>query len=115
MEPKGEAQVNKEDRRQEWMGRLADYRASGLSMRAWCEVNQINFHQLRYWIRSTKKREAIAAHTTSFVPLTVSDAECRPSGASLVVRIGGAQIELQPGFNPQLLRDIVQALEGTPC
>ncbi|SMF25568.1 hypothetical protein SAMN02744102_02225 [Paenibacillus barengoltzii] len=104
--------MRKEDRQQEWMERLADYRASGLTMRAWCEARQVSFHKLRYWLRATKQQESAPA-AASFVPLTVSEAA--ETGASLVVRVGEARIELEPGFNPQLLRDVVQALKGLAC
>lgn len=105
--------MRKEERQQQWMERLADYRASGLTMRAWCEERQVSFHKLRYWLRATKRKEPGPAAAASFIPLTVS--ESAETGASLVVRIGEARIELEPGFNPELLRDVVQALKGLAC
>ncbi|KGP77447.1 transposase, partial [Paenibacillus sp. MAEPY2] len=35
-----------------------------------------------------------------------------PSACPLCIRIGTAVIEVEPGFNPALLRDVVQALEA---
>jgi len=105
--------MRKEDRQLEWMERLADYRASGLTMRAWCEERQVSFHKLRYWLRTTKRNESVPAVAASFVPLAVSEAA--ETGALLVVRVGETRIELEPGFNPQLLRDVVQALKGLAC
>jgi len=105
--------MRKEDRQLEWMERLGDYRASGLTMRAWCEERQVSFHKLRYWLRTTKRKESVPAATASFVPLTLSEAAA--TGASLVVRVGEARIELEPGFNAELLRDVVQALKGVAC
>ncbi|WJQ81091.1 IS66 family insertion sequence element accessory protein TnpA [Brevibacillus brevis] len=40
----------KEQRRQDWYVRIEAYRASGLTMKAWCTANQCSVEQLKYWL-----------------------------------------------------------------
>ncbi|MGG1553388.1 IS66 family insertion sequence element accessory protein TnpA [Paenibacillus ferrarius] len=109
--------TTKEQRRKDWSARLKDYRASDLSMVAWCDANQVTKEQLKYWIRKLKvvHLEADGPISPSWVPLKVSDSiQSITPESSLIVRIGSAQIEIRPGFDPRLLREVVQSLEE-PC
>ncbi|WP_336788304.1 IS66 family insertion sequence element accessory protein TnpA [Paenibacillus sp. MMO-177] len=45
----------KEQRRQDWQARIASYRASGLTMKAWCTANQCSVEQLKYWLYKFKR------------------------------------------------------------
>lgn len=73
---------------------------------------------MKYWLYKTKKSNSSTtavsteAQKPRFVPLAVSpDAE-----TPLLLRIGPAQIELRPGFDPHLLREVVKALtEAASC
>jgi hypothetical protein len=108
--------TSKEQRRHEWTVRIADYKASGLTMSAWCTTQHFSLHKLKYWIRQLKD-DSPSAVTTSparWVPLSVTDQSLAISASSLVVRVGQASIELRADFDPHLLRKIVQALE-IPC
>lgn len=103
--------TNKEQRKQEWMTRIADYRASGLTMTAWCQAHSFSKEQLKYWIRKTKTTSP-SKRPQHFVPLTTTE---ESAVSSLIVHIGKARIELHAGFDPQLLREVVQALDHSPC
>lgn len=108
--------TTKETRRQEWVAYIADYKASGLTMSAWCAANQFTLHQLKYWLRKLKDVSSTALQTDSarWVPLSVTDSSAvAASSTSLIVRIGKASIELRPGFDPRLLREAVHALGAT--
>ncbi|MFS0614221.1 IS66 family insertion sequence element accessory protein TnpA [Lederbergia ruris] len=41
----------KVERRKMWEERIAAFRESGQTQTSWCEENEINIHQLRYWLR----------------------------------------------------------------
>ncbi|MEK3884598.1 hypothetical protein [Paenibacillus sp. PL2-23] len=45
----------KEQRRKEWIARVADFRASGQSMKAWSNQNHVSKDQLRYWLRTLRE------------------------------------------------------------
>lgn len=107
----------KEQRRKDWSARIADYRASDLSMAAWCDAHQVTKEQLKYWLRKLKvvHSEADGPIFSSWVPIKVSDPiQSTTHESSLVVHIGSVQIEIRPGFDPRLLREVVQSLEK-PC
>lgn len=99
-----------QQRRKEWGERIADYRASGQSMSVWCERHEVTQHQLKYWLR---KIDPITPRTSApvFIPVTMSS---KSSSAPLNLRIGPTSIDVQEGFSPELLRQIVRALE-MPC
>lgn len=103
----------KEQRLQEWTTRIANYRASGLTMAAWCQANQCTKETLKYWLRKTNASpSASQVSSPHFVPLNVSQAS---ASAALLVQIGHVKIEVHTGFDPQLLREVVQALEVSSC
>jgi hypothetical protein len=109
--------TKKEQRRIEWSARVSDYKASGLTMSTWCMTNQVTKGQLKYWLRKLKEMASPAkqAPSTHFVPLAIIDHIDAPITTSiLIVRVGQANMELRRGFDPQLLREVVQALE-MPC
>ncbi len=105
--------TNKEQRRQEWATRLADYRASGLTMVAWCNSNGRSMDQLKYWLRKLKNNPVTEGASTPirWTSLSTDDASSNLSSPSLIVHVGPSRIELQSGFDPALLRSVVQALQ----
>jgi hypothetical protein len=46
--------TSREQRRQLWAARIADFRASGLTMSAWCAANHCTIDQLKYWLYKAK-------------------------------------------------------------
>ena len=45
----------REQLRQDWEARIADYKASGLTMAAWCKANHFKIDQLKYWLYKAKQ------------------------------------------------------------
>mgnify|MGYP000906009627 FL=1 len=106
-----DSRKDREQLRQLWAARIADYHAIGLTMAAWCARHQIRVDQLKDWLyRRQLHNPPPAAAGPRFLPLTVTE----PS-PTLTVRVGSVQIDLKPGFDPQLLKAVVRALEETPC
>lgn len=97
--------MTKEERQNLWSSRTAEFEASGQSVPAWCAAHDINPQQLRYWLR--KKKQASAEATLSWLPLDLSDVSFQ---TSLLVRVGRVAVEVQPGFDPKLLLDVVKTL-----
>jgi hypothetical protein len=106
----------KDKRQREWEVHISDFKSSGLKMTHWCSANHVNLEQMKYWTRKFKKVSAVVAISPSptFVPLTaIKPASCKAI-PSLVVQVGLVRIQLQSGFDPQLLREAVEAL-SRPC
>ncbi|NOU88652.1 IS66 family insertion sequence element accessory protein TnpB [Paenibacillus sp. LMG 31460] len=105
--------MSPKDRRQrEWEVRVSDFKSSGPKMTHWCSANHVELEQMKYWTRKLKMVSAVATISSSqtFVPLTAIEPASCTATSSLVVQVGIASIELQPGFDPQLLREAVEAL-----
>ena len=118
--------MSKSGLRAVWGERLVDYRSSGLTQAAWCAARGIPQNQLSYWkARLEEERSQDAAGKTgTWCPVNVVAESIRPgvgpvSAANLTLRLGPVSIEVSPGFDPELLRGVVRALngiaEGTPC
>ena len=58
-------------RLQEWAGRFAEQKASGLTVRQWCEVNHFSFHTYNYW-KHLLKEEVVDQVLPYIVPISVS-------------------------------------------
>ncbi len=101
-----------EKRQHEWEVRVSDFKSSGHKMTHWCATHHVDLKQMKYWTRKFKKVAALAAPapSKSFVPLTVIEPAACTSPSSLVVHVGRASMTLQPGFDPQLLHEVVEAL-----
>ncbi|SFU74542.1 IS66 family insertion sequence element accessory protein TnpA [Alicyclobacillus macrosporangiidus] len=98
-----------EELRELWRARVADFRASGQTGAAWCAVHQIKEHQLWYWVGKFKAEQV--EPQPRFVPIHVQE----PTGEvdkPLSVRVGPAIIEVTPGYDTELLRDVVRTLSG---
>lgn len=54
---------------QEWTIRFADQKASGLTVRQWCEQNNLSFHTYNYW-KHLLKEEVVDQALPDIVPLS---------------------------------------------
>lgn len=96
-----------EQREQYWRDQIRLAQGSGLTMKAWCEQHHVTLGQMKYWLRKLglSKRKHKTTSTWLEVPMMASPA------ASLTIQIGTARIEVTDGFDPMLLKQIVQTLE----
>lgn len=110
--------MTREELRIIWEMRIKMFRESGQKAIHWCEANQVNRQQLYIWM---KRIDASATARMTFLPVHVN-CESQPeplsseplklaSSETLRIRIGAAVIEVQAGFEPGLLREVVRALE----
>ena len=105
--------MDKQQRLQEWSARITDFKSSGLTMSAWCQAHGQTIHQLKYWLRKLNEPSSSTSPSANWLPLAIHSpsAEFSSSSSPLTVRVGHVAIEVQVGFNPNLLREIVRALE----
>ena len=55
---------------QEWTSRFADQKASGLTIKQWCDQNHFSIHTCNYW-KHLLKEEAVDRLLPDIVPVTV--------------------------------------------
>jgi len=100
--------MTKAERESLWATSIAEFRESGQSVPVWCTNNDVNPRQLYYWLR--KEREADNETKYSWLSVDLSDEV--EQQARLAVKVGGVAIEIKPGFDPDLLVDVVKVLSA---
>jgi len=104
--------MTKAEREALWETRIAEYRMSGQSVREWCAAHEgISPRQLWYWLRKFKDRNGVTpGKSNRWLPVEISNQSFIEEDHTLLVKIGPANIEVKPGFDPALLSQIVRVL-----
>jgi len=103
-----------ERKERQWRHWIAEWRASGLSVRAFCGRRGLATPSFYHWRRVLERR---AAEKVAFVPVQVV-AEAVPALVSAleVVLTNGPVVRVAPGFDAATLRQLLTVLqEGGPC
>ena len=104
-----------EQQRKEWETRIAAFRASGLSARAWCKTQPVTQRQLGYWLRQfsdpTDPTPSLSPPSSRWIALS-DDAVSAPhrEHTPLTIRVGQAAVEVAPGVDPDLLAEVLHTL-----
>ena len=100
-----------------WRQTLARQRASGLSIRAFCEREGLSEASYYQWRRELVRRDRFPRparqRQRAFVPVRIiPDADRRHArGLIEIVLGGGRRIRVSEGFAPQTLAEVVAVLE----
>jgi len=98
--------------REVWESLVTEQAASGQSVEAFCRGRRVSASALRYWIA---KRKATGARLRFVSAVKVGHGTAGPLArktAGVVVEVGGASIRLEPGFDRELLLEVVRAFGG---
>lgn len=96
--------------KRQWEIRIASFKESGLSVNDWCSKEGIKANQLRYWLKKVDNNEVVAKKP-QWIPVSVNQISREDdSKTALPIRIGKAVIEVSPGYDPELLSDVVRTL-----
>ena len=104
----GEAPVPK---RELWEQRIENWKASGLSQKAWCQREQLPLSSLGYWRKRLRSEASDDAHETPrLIPVSLTQ-----PGSALTIRLG-RQVTIQVGASVDrgLLGDLIAALRSDP-
>ena len=102
-----------EQKERQWQRRIEQWRASGLSVRAFCARHGLATASFYNWRRVLQRR---AADEPAFVPVrVVADAPPAQASALEVVLTDGRAVRIAPGFDAATLRRLLAVLEGRPC
>lgn len=95
-----------------WKKRLAEYKASGKSITAWCKEQGLTEGQYHYWRRKLGSEPTIIDQPVKWVAvdLNVPAEKERPSDP-IAVHIGQFTVEVKSGFDESLLRNIFKVLK----
>jgi transposase-like protein len=97
-----------------WRKRLAEWKASGLNVREFCQQEGVTPTAFAHWRKEIAARDARRTEAAEplFVPVDITPT---PAAALDVVLRGGRMVRVPPGFDPVHLRAVMAALEEPSC
>lgn len=103
--------MTRDELRNVWRAQVAEFHASGQSVAAWCRAHDVKEHQLRYWLRRVDAQPHSSGRPmTSWLAVEVQGERQLSPAVGVRIHVGAAAIEVRPGFDPELLADVVRAL-----
>ena len=103
-----------EQKRSYWKQHIESWQSSDSTQTAYCIQHELKNHQFTYW----KKRFVQTDTGITFVPVKIRGGLLSPPDkqtSSLQLTVGGDfQIEIQPDFDPGLLRRLITTLRSLP-
>ena len=89
---------------------ISDYRASGLSLRKWCDQNRVTESAMKYHMYKKKTREDDDCQFLELLPITIDEPE--PKVSHITVTVGGADIMVTGDSDLALMKRIVEVLRN---
>ena len=99
---------------------MAAWRASGESAQKFAEGRDYTVHMLRYWAGRVKEEAAVPSAPSIRLARVVRapkeaapqpfEAARQPTGAALVLEVGGARVQVPAGFERATLRAVLEVL-----
>ena len=101
-----------ERKERQWRRWINQWRASGLSVRDFCDRRGLATASFYYWRRVLERR---AAKQAAVVPVDIMvDAMPAPASALEVVLANGPVVRVAPGFDAATLRQLLSVLQEGP-
>ena len=111
---------------QEWKGRVADCRSSGMSVKHWCEENDCSARTYYRWeqeilgkVRQITKAESQPVLAELPVIKALPSQECskrrNPFVPVLVIRFGQVELELSNAVSSELLSQVKELIAALPA
>jgi hypothetical protein len=104
----------RQSERQRWLEHINAWQDSDLTQKAFCQAHQLGYASFRRWRGIFKAEAAKAAVSTDevvrFLPVKVQDTNPTPLTIHLQADL---RIEVAPGFNPQLLQQVIEVLRSS--
>ena len=91
-----------------WTTRVAAWKRSGLTAEQFAALHHLRPATLRWWASALRRPAQPPVH---FVRILPSDAGSPAPSSVDIVLSGGRHVRVQKGFDPELLRAVVEALE----
>lgn len=97
--------------KQDWRAIIAACKSSGKPQAQWCKENGVNYNTLKHWLQIEKKNPGkVPAPTQQWLKVEIKE---EPQGSKpLVLQIGLVHITVEPGFDPNLLADVIKTLSA---
>lgn len=96
--------------RSHWETQIEAYRESGLTLQAWCDREGVSKEHMKYWMYKRKAARQTRRPSATFVPVHVESTARSADLSPIWVQVGEVRVGVAAGFDPRLLRDVVEAL-----
>lgn len=93
----------------DWKQRILDYRNSGLSLKAWCQHNDVKYSAMNYHLYATPKHKPKSTASPKMIPLIPVTKEVQKSN-SIELVIGDATIKVDALSDMALLSEVIKVL-----
>jgi len=100
-----------------WSNHAAAFQRSGLTREKYCQQHNLKIYSLDYWRKKLKSSSTVVIGHDSgnrWVTLQVADPPSTGPEAGIRLRIGRLSIEVAPGFDHELLADVLR-VAGSAC
>ena len=107
--------AGRQQRRRQWERRVARWRASGLSMAAYCRQHGLSYWMFVRWRQRIERtvttwRSSSVFRAATLIPVVAPT----PGGGAITIRLpDGIGIEVKPGFDAGVLNAVMRALRGS--
>lgn len=103
--------MTKDERQVMWQARIDAFKASGeSSVKTWCAENNISYQSMYAWLKKDWPKKDTVSPTPRWVSFNELIQESKPTH-SLTLTIGTISIQIEEGFNPALLGEVLQVLQ----
>jgi len=94
-------------KRRYWKKHVETWRASGMLQAQYCRQHNLKVHCLVYWRKKFVRRDQ---PPVPFVQLKLPEEFQMPRPAAIKIAVGNCRIEVEHGFDPDTLRQIIHTL-----
>ena len=88
----------------------AEFEASGLTRREFCEGREVSLNSLVRYVKRWRQQQAHAGGIQRWMAVEIAEPDTRDSGLSVAL-CGGRRIEVERGFDAATLVQLVTTLE----
>ena len=100
-------------KRDYWKRHIEGWQSSKLSQRGYCRHHHLSYHQFGYWRKRFIRSETGAKFVSlDLRPSSTGKQPLQSNGSLRLVVSDGLKIEIDAGFDPHLLRQLIIALRG---
>ena len=115
----GTRNTTQEYRLSQWLPIVKACRSSGMTVKSWCEENNVNEKRFYYWqsrLRALASESLTASNQqeSTFVPLALPAAQTSNKShftPAIVIKVGETAIELASDAQPELLASVLKVLK----
>lgn len=111
---RGDFFMRKKANHDHWQQIISNQNSSGLTQHEWCEKNNVNIHNFRYWKRrlASKPDSVVEQAETKWAIITSAESDVDENNikSTLCIHVGKAMVDVSPGFDPESLSTVLSVL-----